>query len=210
MAMVEKLTPQRRRQLTRDALIEAAAEVFAEQGFAGASLEEIAAAAGFTRGAIYSNFSGKEELLLAVLDRRVDEELAAYREAIGSRPEISAEARAAGAVDVWGEVETKRFMLLSLELNSQALRNPDVRRRVARFDRDQIEKACTFMEQELEEQGLQAGIPVRDVVIIGRAAEQGLALAAAIDREHADEYRSALARLFELLGTAMREAPAGD
>ena len=49
---VERWTPERRRELTRTALIEAAAQVFARRGFYGASLDEIAETAGFTRGAI--------------------------------------------------------------------------------------------------------------------------------------------------------------
>ena len=66
--MVEKLTPARRRELTRAALLDAAASVFAQRGFEGASLDEIAEAAGFTRGAIYKNFDGKEDLFFAVFD----------------------------------------------------------------------------------------------------------------------------------------------
>ena len=63
---VQPLTPERRRELTKTALVEAAADVFAKRGFEGASLEEIAEAAGFSRGAIYSNFGSKEDLMLAV------------------------------------------------------------------------------------------------------------------------------------------------
>src|SRR2546430_1063402 len=66
---VERWTPERRRALTRDTLISSAAAVFARRGFEGASLEEIADAAGFTRGAIYKNFDGKEDLFFAVGDR---------------------------------------------------------------------------------------------------------------------------------------------
>src|SRR5580700_2430005 len=66
---VEKLTRERRRQQTRDVLVAAATEVFAERGYEGASLEEIAERAGFTRGAIYKNFSGKEDLFFTVIER---------------------------------------------------------------------------------------------------------------------------------------------
>src|SRR5947208_2803617 len=52
---------------TRDKLFEAAARVFEEQGIGGASIEAIAAAAGFSRGAFYSNFASKEELIIAML-----------------------------------------------------------------------------------------------------------------------------------------------
>ena len=65
---VEKLTRERRRQQTRDVLIAAATEVFAQRGFEGASLEEIAETAGFTRGAIYKHFADKEDLFFAVTD----------------------------------------------------------------------------------------------------------------------------------------------
>src|SRR3954471_21699215 len=56
---------------TRDKLFEAAARVFEEQGIGGASIETIAAAAGFTRGAFYSNFDSKDELIIAMLEDHV-------------------------------------------------------------------------------------------------------------------------------------------
>src|SRR5690348_424497 len=68
----EKLTPERRRQQTRDALLDAAEVVFAKKGVNGAAMEEIAAEAGFSRGAIYSNYGSKDELLLAVMERFTD------------------------------------------------------------------------------------------------------------------------------------------
>jgi AcrR family transcriptional regulator len=56
---------------TCDKLFEAAARVFEEQGIGGASIEAIAAAAGFTRGAFYSNFKSKDELIIAMLEDHV-------------------------------------------------------------------------------------------------------------------------------------------
>ena len=56
---------------TRDRLFEAAARVFEDQGIGGASIEAIAAAAGFTRGAFYSNFKSKDELIIAMLEDHV-------------------------------------------------------------------------------------------------------------------------------------------
>jgi AcrR family transcriptional regulator len=58
-----------RRRATLNRLLDAGAEVFAETGLQGVSVEAICARAGFTRGAFYSNFSSKEELFLALLDR---------------------------------------------------------------------------------------------------------------------------------------------
>ena len=59
----------RSRPATRERLLDAASEVFGERGFAAATVEEVCERAGFTRGAFYSNFATKEELLLALLDR---------------------------------------------------------------------------------------------------------------------------------------------
>src|SRR5689334_7206678 len=56
---------------TCEKLFEAAAQVFEEQGIGSASIETIAAAAGFTRGAFYSNFASKDELIIAMLEEHV-------------------------------------------------------------------------------------------------------------------------------------------
>ena len=64
-------TESARRQRTRTRLLDAAFEVFADQGVSAASVETIVEAAGFTRGAFYSNFSTKEELFLALIEREM-------------------------------------------------------------------------------------------------------------------------------------------
>lgn len=60
---------------TCEKLFEAAARVFEEQGIGGASIEAIAAAAGFTRGAFYSNFKSKDELIIAMLENHVEQSI---------------------------------------------------------------------------------------------------------------------------------------
>src|SRR5215471_20575779 len=60
---------------TRDKLFEAAARVFEDQGISAASIEAIAAAAGFTRGAFYSNFDSKDELIVAMLEDHVEQSI---------------------------------------------------------------------------------------------------------------------------------------
>ena len=81
---IEPLTPERRRQQTRDHLLEAAARVFGERGYHGASLDDIAAAAGFTKGAVYSNFKSKEDLFLALLESRFASELEDLKAALSA------------------------------------------------------------------------------------------------------------------------------
>jgi AcrR family transcriptional regulator len=64
-----------RRGSTRAALLAAAERLWAERGIRGASLEDIAAAAGLTKGAVYSNFAGKADMLFALLERYAEYEM---------------------------------------------------------------------------------------------------------------------------------------
>jgi AcrR family transcriptional regulator len=67
------------RAAVRRRLLDAALEVFAERGFAGATLDQIAEAAGLTKGAIYSNFAGKDDLFFAMMHDQVLSQVEALR-----------------------------------------------------------------------------------------------------------------------------------
>ncbi len=69
-----------RKAATRARLLDAAARVYARQGFAGATLDEVAAEAGFTKGAVYAHFGSKENLLLALLQEHLVGQIAAQLE----------------------------------------------------------------------------------------------------------------------------------
>src|SRR6476646_3433539 len=75
-----RLTRAERREQTRDDLIAAADWLFVEGGFHATSLDQIAAAAGYTKGAVYSNFASKEDLFFAVYERRAEVSQAQMRE----------------------------------------------------------------------------------------------------------------------------------
>ena len=76
--------PTARRARTRQRLMAAALAVFAERGVIGSSVEEICEAAGFTRGAFYSNFADKDALVLALIEQSIAEEYAAAEEAVSA------------------------------------------------------------------------------------------------------------------------------
>lgn len=75
--MRRRLSRDESREATRHAVLDAAERLFIERGYRGASLDEIAEAAGFSKGAVYSNFESKGDLFLALLDRRAAAEQAA-------------------------------------------------------------------------------------------------------------------------------------
>src|SRR6476646_7446205 len=80
----EPLTPERRRAMTRQHLLDAAAIVFTRNGFHGSTLDEVASTAGFTKGAVYSNFTSKDDLFLALLDDRMERQFAVATEVLES------------------------------------------------------------------------------------------------------------------------------
>jgi len=78
-----RLSREESRALTRSRVITAAGEVFAERGFHAASLEDVADRAGYSIGAVYSNFRSKDDLFLSLMTERLrafDLELAFYRQ----------------------------------------------------------------------------------------------------------------------------------
>jgi AcrR family transcriptional regulator len=203
---VERLTPDRRRQLTRDTLLDAAEDVFAKKGFGGASMEGIAIEAGFTRGAIYSNFGSKEELLLAVMDRFIDRQLAAFSEFVrGSDPLVDA----AGAASVFRRTVSLELVPLELELRLNALRNPAARQRLAEADRRDSEKTARLIEEQFHGQG-PPKIPPRDLGDIARAAVIGLLQYAAVDEEQAERYKRLVESFFVLLAGFVAEPEERD
>lgn len=64
-----RMSRAQRKEMTRELLLDAAIDVFAEKGYHGASLDDVAEAAGFTKGAVYSNFTRKSDLFRALLER---------------------------------------------------------------------------------------------------------------------------------------------
>lgn len=119
---------------TRRRLLDAAAIVFARRGFHGASLEQVADEAGYSKGAVYSNFASKEELFLAVLEARFQDRTELYRrlaEQAASEPGKDLPGLLPG-LDAPDEV----WCLLETEFWLYALRNPSARERMAALYRE--------------------------------------------------------------------------
>jgi len=203
---IERLTPERRRELTRTALIEAAAEVFTRRGFHAASLEEIAEAAGFTRGAIYSNFGNKEDILIAVLDLYTDRQLTAFADAFARASQGTREERTAAAGEVWSHIQQEqRLPTLSLEMRLYALRNPAFRRHLAMAERRHQQQIAAFIEQIATTEGRLLQFEARDLAEMLRAFSDGLSQLAAVDDERAAYYETLAVRFFTLMDQAIPE-----
>ena len=158
---VERWTPERRRELTRTTLIAAAAEVFARRGFEGASLEEIAETAGFTRGAIYKTFGSKEELFFAVSDDDFAARLQSFADKIGESAELAEPGELAA---MWREsvVGDRADLALNMEVRLYAMRNPEVTARFAEHQRTTRRALAQFIVDTAARMGLTLTVPAID------------------------------------------------
>lgn len=122
-----------RRTATRERLIEAALTVFAEQGVGGASVEQICDAAGFTRGAFYSNFESKDDLCLAVLEHQAEEDLRSARQVLAgldadATASIDDAVRQGVQVFLAAQRSDRTWVMASSELRMYAVRSESLRR----------------------------------------------------------------------------------
>ena len=153
----EPLTAERRRQQTRDYLLEAAAQVFAEHGFHGASLDQVAAVAGFTKGAVYSNFKNKEDLFLALIEAAYTREMTALKETL-EVSDIPPEDRLGdfvGLIRGQFELVPDNWGSLYLEFSLYAMRNPVARERLNQLESMDIRAIAEIIEQGRSERGIE-------------------------------------------------------
>lgn len=151
---LEPLTADRRRQQTREYLLQAAAEVFAEQGFHAATLDEVAAAAGFTKGAVYSNFKNKDDLFLALLEDSYGREIAALQATLADS-DVPPEARIGDFVAlIGGELDRAPAGTLYLEFYLYALRNPAARARMNELEQEDVRAIAEILESERAKRGI--------------------------------------------------------
>lgn len=182
---------------TRARLLEAAARVLHREGFRGASVEKIADEAGYSHGALYSNFAGKDELFLALAEALVAErtgETAAVH--AGDEPFAD---QAVAAADTWMRRlrADPATVILRLEFALHAARDPRLRAALAAR-----EGALTdLLERLIAEHGPPSPLPPAELAQVVRAIGIGLAVEALVepDRVRDELYGDVVAILLDLL-----------
>jgi AcrR family transcriptional regulator len=126
----QTMSRREKQQRTRQALIEAAVKLFCERGLEGASVDEIAQAAGYTKGAFYANFKSKEELFLVMLDEQFAKELERLDHALAGTQPPQEEARAAAA-DFIHYASAEEWPTLYFQFVAYAAQNDEFREELA-------------------------------------------------------------------------------
>jgi AcrR family transcriptional regulator len=202
-----RLSRAERQAQTRAALIEAAARVFVERGFVGSSVEAIAAEAGFTRGAFYSNFESKEQLFVELLHERVYDDFARLIKSVPTDMP-PAERVVWGAERMRERYENARedwlFELL-LECLAHAARRPEFRALPATFWSGTREMNARGIEAGFAEVGKAPPIEAKHLATAMTALDIGLAVQHLVDP---DEVPLELyPRLYGLLFASLVEGP---
>jgi AcrR family transcriptional regulator len=191
---------------TRTELLETAATVFAQRGYEGATVEEIAERAGYSHGAVYSNFAGKADLFLAVFEEYMAgraRELAETQ--IGLDDEAPLELRARALADQWMErfAADRESFLLHMEFIARAGREPELAERFGTRSAALREAIAAYIAQYQEQEGVEAPFPPADLALVLRALGIGLAVEALVSPAAVRE--DVYGDFVELLVTMLRE-----
>jgi AcrR family transcriptional regulator len=181
-----RLTRKERQRQTRERLLEAAERVFLRRGLRGSSVEEIAAEAGFTRGAFYSNFDSKDQLFVELLQDRVYRR---YREILDELPEEADSPRerlrrgAERIRDVQDGEDGRWLFRLWLECLTQAARDEQFRELAAGFWSENRRAMAAEGKAEFRRLGRKPPLPTDQLATAMIALDIGLAVQHLVDPE---------------------------
>ncbi len=159
---------------TRERLIEVATSMFLELGYASTSLDKVAVEAGFSKGAVYSNFAGKEELCMAVLDAIHAEKMKLVLEVFTEDKSI--ENRLQTFIE-WSRqgMGDPQWTTLEVEFATVARNNPWVGAELVKRHREIRRLIAQLISTTVEEAGMETTIPVDQVATAMLALGAGLA-----------------------------------
>ena len=170
-----RLSRAQRKEMTRELLLDAAIDVFAEKGYNGASLDDVADAAGFTKGAVYSNFTRKSDLFRALLERETARYQAALVQTVEAvplalLPDVSAELLAAPEA-------SRETQTLMIEFRLAAIRDPSLRGPLLAV----VDDVGAAIEASLPASSVEPGLRGRELAIVFDALVTGLLMNRALD-----------------------------
>jgi AcrR family transcriptional regulator len=183
-----------KRAQTQDRLLDAAVALFAEKGVLGASVEEICERAGFTRGAFYSNFASKDELLIATMERKGEEILQAARQATASVPgeriepaSVDDVVRQAMVVFLASHPIDRQWLLAREEMRLYALRNPAVREPLRGVEESLDSLLTEAIADVIERQRAVLSLPPQQLVMLLESYCEELATQALLGGDEPDD-----------------------
>jgi AcrR family transcriptional regulator len=195
----------KRRPITITALLDAAMELFAENGYGATSIQDICTRAALTKGAFYSNFPNKDALFLALLDRSWERRAGWIRRALPRREMPAATETLDGASLPDAEVD-RQWTLVSTEFSLHAIRHPEVARLLVEHERRVRSELAALVTVALERAERLPSVPVDELARMIVAVTEGSdiqsltngAAGAAVDPRQGPRAVAALLRHFSV------------
>lgn len=177
----KRLTRQESQARTRTLLLEVATAEFLAHGYNGTSLERVAEAAGFSKGAVYGNFAGKDELCLAVLENYFFAQLQAFVADFAAGGE-SMDDRL-GVLERWLEqlLADEAWQLLALEFAVQTRHNRKVQEQLAERERMVRTAVSALLTQQMRQLGVTPVLPPDQLGVVLVAVVGGITVQRLID-----------------------------
>jgi len=176
-----RLTRAERKEDTRARLLASAARVFARRGFHAASVEEVAEDAGFSKGAVYSNFASKEDLFLAMVEARFRDRLTAIRAAVAEPGAPGEQARRSADSFIRTLAADPEWPPVFMEFWAYAQRDPSVRRRFAAQVGALRTAVAEILASRAAELGMELPIPAEQLATMTFAMATGFAMERQLD-----------------------------
>ncbi len=172
---------------TRARLFQAAAEVFAQHGVGAATIEQITSAAGFTRGAFYSNFGSKEELLVAMLEDHLQRSVTHNIGMLDSNPDPASFVEALRANEGREEDPLHHSPLLQIELMMNVARTPELRPGLGEHLHTMRNLVGEIVASTLRAAGVETDLEPYELGTLVVAIEDGLRLHRLVDPDSTSE-----------------------
>lgn len=198
----------RSRENTRARLLDAAAQVFAEVGLDGASVEAVCDRAGFTRGAFYSNFESKDELFLMLAGRVAEQRVNAVRDRVDEIAADGGLVEDCDPVDLVQQImdagsDDRLNVMLMSEIRIRALRDPQFGAAYLAQEREMVSSIATIVSDIVEASTLELRIPAEAAARMLMIIWEGMTVRGAMAGRDADQLRHSgseeLGRLVQLL-----------
>ncbi|RZN17884.1 TetR/AcrR family transcriptional regulator [Bradyrhizobium sp. Leo121] len=182
MRKVKRLNREESQTRTRDLLMRSASACFARLGFEGASVDEIAETAGFSRGAFYSNFADKDEIFLTLLKRHLERDLRDFEAALATSDSFEqlVEKAAARYVELGDHPD---WCLLMAEFQLRVSRANKTDDAFVRTYAEYRQTLSGLIEQTFAKFGNKGSLAPADLAITLLALSHGFALERAASRD---------------------------
>jgi AcrR family transcriptional regulator len=200
--MTSQRSRRRPRAETRNQLLDGAARVFARRGLHGTSVEEVSEEAGFSRGALYSNFKSKEDLFLALWEERIERRRRELRNVMENSDDPGADVGAVAADVVEVFRREREWFLLYFEFALYAARDASFLPRFQIVREQGLAELGKGLAAGLKRAGIESSLSSDDLALAVKALSYGIALERLVDEDAVPD--ALLGRVLQLLFRGLR------